>query len=356
MRFLHIGPRRGPHIRFVRTLIENDAVNEHIFLERFGDRVQQRQAGKRAIGVLDRTIEVHRRLQLERADILQRTRLINPDLVIFHSMELSRLGVMGLYGTRQRMLAHRYGARPVRRGVIKRLAYSRISLWVVPDFRGKNALMAAGIEEPRIKVLRPPIQKVQQRPAAQARADLGVQPAETTLVVMEPTVEEIEVLTPVINNLASSDEGYQLIIADPAEEAAEQVISLAQPAGPRVTVVESKPEEMLINAADAVLELSWDRSESVRTEAVLAMGAKKEVIALDSGSSRETLGPDGIYVASTDPTQVIPALRGYAPDPARRQRLYARGEAQFGLNKVNDHADAYKELAPLRSDSRARPA
>jgi len=356
MRFLHIGPVRGPHTRFIRTLIDNDDANEHIFLERFGDRVAARRAGKHAIGVTDRSIAVHRRLQLERADIVQQVRLRNPDLVVFHSLDLARLGVMGLYGTRQRMIAHRYASRPVRRGTVKRMAYSRVSLWVVPDQRGKLALQATGIEEPRIKVLRPPIRRVPPRPTKAARDDLRIPPGKTTLLVMEPTVEEIEVLTPVIETLSSADEGYTLVISDPVEEVRERVLTLAQPTGGRVTVVEDKPEATLLGAADALVELKWDSTESVRTEAVLAMKGRRDVIALDSDAAKETLGDDGVFVASTDPTQVIPALRGYAPDADRRQRLYVRAEDRFGLDKVGDHAAAYTEAAPLRSDSRASSA
>ena len=376
----------------------NDVRNEHVFVVPFSDRVfYRRQEGKNILGVTDGQVDRDRRLQMDRADIVRTVRRTNPDLVVFHSDRLTRLGTYGLYGTRTWMHAHRYSSTPIQRGIIRRAAYSRISLWFVPTIQGSRALEAVGIPRERIRVIRPPFAPFQKRNRAEARNELGIAAGSKVILVDEPDTEEVEALTPLLTLMQGQETGYTVLISNPSASVAETVTQLAGPTEGQALVVQPvvpnnqqykeegpdlSPElnqtlipeaniaepaavqadallvdetvykETILGAADAVLALAWTGEVSVKEIAIQAMQDSVEVITLDNEVTHEAVGDGGVYIADTAPAALHQTLLQFTPNVARQQLLVTQA-AEYGVANISDHLQAYGSMSPTRSQDRA---
>jgi len=352
--------------------------NEHIFRTSYGERVWQEGAGKGARGVSNRVLDRVLQVRSERADIARQARLLNPDIVIFHSDALARLGVMALYGTRARMLVHRYEDKPIPRGVIKRMVYSRISLWFVPNVRGGQVVEAMGIPRERIRLLRPFYRPNTAQSRSQARTALDIPKDRKVFVAHESTITDMDVLRPLLVGARVQDPGYSVIVSNPDPTIATELISLVRqlprmraqlyindPENNQVvetvngpTQLAAVPEEvygnLIAGAADAMLEPTWGDNTVVRDSAVLGMTVQREVVAVRTNNSVDVLGDEGTYFAGLHPTQVRQALGDFTPTPAKAAALKQRADTRYGLNNMDVQAGKYLFAAPARARLRFR--
>ncbi len=398
LRILHFGPVYGPHRRLIRVMQANDVNNEHVFVVPFSDRVfYRRQEGKNILGVTGGQVDLERRAQMDRADIVRTVRRTNADLVVFHSDRLTRLGTYGLYGTRTWMHAHRYSSLSIQRGVIRRVAYARISLWFVPTIQASRALEAVGILRERIRVIRPPFAPFQKRNRAAARNELGIPASSKVILVDEPSTEDVEVLTPLLTLMQGQETGYTVLISNPSAAIAETITQLAGPTegqalvvqpvlpddtvykeeGPdlapelnqslipeanlaepaaaqvgAVLVDETVYKETILGAADAVLAPSWTGGTSIKGVAIQAMQGGVEVITLDNDVTHEAVGDGGTYLADTTPAALHQQLLQFTPNTTKQQLLITQA-AEYGVANIADHLQAYGSMSPTRSRDRA---
>jgi hypothetical protein len=286
-------------------------------------------------------------------------RLQNPDLVVFHTLDLARLGVMALFGTRQRMLAHTYDSRPIQRGTVRRLLYSRVSRWYAPDARAKLALRATGLPPERISVLRPFFDSLTVRPKVESRNLLQIPDNRKTFAVVEPSTNDVALLYPILREMVTYDVGYTLVLANPDDDVAAAVRDLSLHSDGQAVVLETDRRTTerdvmarAVGASDAVLELTWDNRISVPAASVYAMKATREVISVDTTDSRDVLGDNGVYLPGTASTQIRTALRDYTYDQDRAARLRVSADANFGLQRISDLRQSYANNLPIRSRER----
>ena len=291
---------------------------------------------------------------------------------------MARIAVGALHGTRQRMMVYRYDAKPVQRGVLRRIILSRISLWVVPTRPAGMVLEAAGIDRERIRVLRPPVQQPRPMPQKKAQQILGIPSDKPVVTVISPTPTEVALLTPTLELMQNYEQGYTLVVADLPSEAATAIeplvegsqgqavlveteycraptIDILEPTPLKPVLMPTKPteSETLVAASDAQLVLDW--SISVRRPTIQTMMGEREILTMSSEESEEVTGGEATFIDAATPAQVTSSLTAYTPDPAkgRDAAVFAREEYD-AVKRASDHSRTYADALPVRAKKRGR--
>jgi len=360
-------------MRLLRSIVKNEPYNEHVFAPRANDALRMGLIGKNAIGVTNRSLTRHRRVQMESAYIGRTVRLQNPDLVVFHTPTqdeaMARIAVGALHGTRQRMMTYRYDARPVQRGALRRIVLSRISMWVVPTAPAGRVLEAAGIDRERIRVLRPPVRRPRTIERDKARRRLNIPTGKPVVTVSSPSPDEAELLVPTLELMQDYEQGYTLVVSDANETVLTTVAPLvAASQGQAVLVQTNEPEltslqptlpapvaldrgELLASASDAALVLDWDQSVP-QTAIEIAMGGR-EILTVRTEESEEATGGTATFIQADTPAQVASSLTSYAPDPAKGQgaAVFVRQEYDED-SRTKEHRQVHLDTLPIRARQR----
>ncbi|MGA2382381.1 MAG: glycosyltransferase family 4 protein [Gemmatimonadales bacterium] len=291
---------------------------------------------------------------------------VGADVIHAHSGHAVALAALASVGTRTRLVVTRRVALPLRRNPVTRWKYARATRIIAVSEHVREILLAGGIADSRIGVVRSGVDLAQpQAPAREATlASLGVDPRRLLVVMVSALVPphkdpETFVAAIAAARAAGCDCQALLVGAGPLLGAAERACRRAGLDGVlRLTGFRGDALELLAAADVAVLS---SRDEGLGTTLLDAMQAGVPIVATAAGGVREVVrdGLDGLLVPVGDGVALGAAIARVLSDPELGDALAESGRERvqaFSIERTVEATLRQYRMATSGSSARAESA